>query len=165
MRLLLVGATGFAGSHFRHAAERAGIDVIGAARHGAELACDLLDSASLERALGEARPDSVVNLAGAASVAASFRDPGGTFEVNATGVRNLLEAVSRFAPDAHVLCVSSGDVYGAVEEARLPVAEDEPLAPISPYGESKAAMEEICRRYARSAELQIAIARAFNHTG
>src|SRR4051812_28239778 len=165
MRVLLVGATGFAGSHFRHAAEKAGLDVIGAARRGAELTCDLLDPASLERTLGEARPDSVVNLAGAASVAASFHDPEGTFEVNATGVLNLLEAVSRIAPEAHVLCVSSSDVYGAVEEARLPVTEDEPLAPINPYGTSKAEMEAICARYARSAGLHIAIARAFNHTG
>jgi GDP-4-dehydro-6-deoxy-D-mannose reductase len=165
MRVLLVGATGFAGSHFRHAAEKAGLDVIGAARHGAELTCDLLDPASLERTLGEARPDSVVNLAGAASVAASFRDSERTFEVNATGVLNLLEAVSRRAPEAHVLCVSSGDVYGAVEEARLPVTEDEPLAPVNPYGESKAAMESICGQYAGSADLEIAIARAFNHTG
>jgi GDP-4-dehydro-6-deoxy-D-mannose reductase len=166
MRLLLLGASGFAGSHFRREAEDAGFDVVGATRAGgAELSCDLLDPDSVERALGQAKPDGIINLAGAASVAASFRDPATAFQVNATGVLNLLEATARYAPDAHVLCVSSGDVYGAVDDARLPITEDEPLDPISPYGTSKAAMESICGQYARAPGLSIGIVRAFNHTG
>jgi GDP-4-dehydro-6-deoxy-D-mannose reductase len=165
MRILLLGATGFAGAHFRRAAQADGTEVIGAARHGADVTCDLLDPASVRSAVTAASPAAVVNLAGAASVAASFQAPAAAFEVNATGVLNVLDAVAREAPEAFVLCVSSGDVYGVVDEARLPASEDEPPAPVSPYGSSKAAMEILCGQYARSAGLEIAVLRAFNHTG
>jgi GDP-4-dehydro-6-deoxy-D-mannose reductase len=165
MRILLLGATGFAGAHFRRAAEADGLEVIGAARHGAEVTCELLDPVSVRDAVSAASPAAVVNLAGVASVAASFQAPAQTFEANATGTLNVLDAVAEEAADAFVLCVSSGDVYGVVDEARLPASEDEPLAPVSPYGASKAAMEVLCGQYARSAGLEIAVLRAFNHTG
>jgi GDP-4-dehydro-6-deoxy-D-mannose reductase len=165
MKILLLGAMGLAGAHFRRAAEADGMEVIGAARQGAEIGCDLLDPTSVMEAVSAASPAAVVNLAGAASVAASFQAPAETFAVNATGALNVLDAVARNAPNAFVLCVSSGDVYGVVEEAKLPVGEDEPLAPVSPYGSSKAALEVLCGQYARSAGLEIAVLRAFNHTG
>jgi GDP-4-dehydro-6-deoxy-D-mannose reductase len=166
MRLLLLGATGFAGTHFRRVAEEAGLDVVGAGHGGrAELSCDLLDPGSVEHAIRDAGPDVIVNLAGAASVAASFRQPAQTFQGNATGVLNLLDAAARHAPSAYVLCISSGDVYGSVDERKLPITESEPLAPVSPYGSSKSAMELLCGQYARSAGLSIGIVRAFNQIG
>jgi GDP-4-dehydro-6-deoxy-D-mannose reductase len=167
MRVLLFGATGFAGSHFRRATEEAGFEVVGASRRtgSAEVTCDLLDAASVDAAVRDVGPERIVNLAGAASVAASFRQPARTFQVNATGVLNLLEATAKHASHVHLLCVSSGDVYGAVDEERLPITESEPLAPVSPYGSSKSAMELLCGQYERSAGLAIGILRAFNHTG
>ena len=162
---LVLGATGFAGGHFADAARGAGIEVVTAARGGgADLVCDLLEPASIREALSRAEPESVVNLAGAASVGRSWEEPDATFAVNATGVANLLAAVAELVPGAHVLCVSSGEVYGAVAESDLPVRESAPVRPVNPYGESKAAMEGICARFANEG-LRIAVMRAFNHLG
>jgi GDP-4-dehydro-6-deoxy-D-mannose reductase len=166
LKLLLIGATGFAGSHLRAAAEAAGIEVVGTSRDagGSDLTCDVLDGASLEGALADAAPDAVANLSGAGSVARSFGDPGKTFEVNAVGTVRLLAAVRKVSPGAHVVCISSGEVYGAVEASDLPATEETPLRPVNPYGASKAAMEMACRQAAVSG-IDVCVIRAFNHLG
>ena len=125
-RVLLIGSTGFTGGHFLEAARAAGFDVNTAARKpgAADLTCDLLDPGSVRDALAEVSPDAVVNLAGVASVARSWGEPGAAFEVNAAGVINLLAAVADVKPEAHMLCVSSGEVYGAPSEDELPLREE-----------------------------------------
>jgi GDP-4-dehydro-6-deoxy-D-mannose reductase len=165
-RALVLGATGFAGRHFLDSAPAAGLEVVAAARRegAADLVCDLLDPASLRNALAESEPEVVVNLAAAASVGRSWDDPEATQAVNATGAANLLDAVAAVAPRAHVLCVSSGEVYGAVAESELPVTEDAPARPLNPYAESKAAMERACEAHA-AAGAPIAVMRPFNHLG
>ena len=164
--ILLLGATGFAGRHFREAAGEAGHRLVGTSRSGsgADLSCDLLDPRSLQRALAEAEPDLVVNLAGSASVASSWSRPAGVFAVNAAGVLNLLEAV-REAGSPYVLCVSSAEVYGDPAARSLPLHEDLPTSPVSPYGASKAAMEVVCGQYSRSRGLRIGVVRSFNQIG
>jgi nucleoside-diphosphate-sugar epimerase len=75
--MLLLGADGFAGSHLREAATRAGLRVVGTSRigEGAELACDLLEPDSVQRAVAETNPELVVNMAGWASVKGSCGRP------------------------------------------------------------------------------------------
>lgn len=165
--LLLLGASGFAGRHLREAAEGAGHHVIAADRSGepGDLSFDLLEPHSLHEVVRAAAPDAVVNMAGAASVAASWRRAGETFAVNSLGVVNLLEAVRAEAPAAQLICASSAEVYGEASEAKLPLHEDLPLEPVTPYGASKAAMEIACGQYARSRGLRIAVVRAFNQLG
>jgi GDP-4-dehydro-6-deoxy-D-mannose reductase len=165
--MLLIGARGFLGGHLREAAAAAGLRMVAPERHGADgaPACDLLDPGSVAACVESARPDLVVNMAGSASVAASWEDPAACFAVNATGVLHLLEAVVRLAPTAHVLCVSSAEVYGEPRAERLPFREDGPLEPLTPYGASKAAMEAICGQYARAGRLRVATVRPFNQIG
>jgi GDP-4-dehydro-6-deoxy-D-mannose reductase len=165
--LLLIGAHGFVGAHLLTAAREAGVEVVPASRRGGEgeLVCDLLDPAAVEACLAKARPDLIVNAAGAASVGRSWEHPAETFAANATGALNLLEAVARLAPDAHVLCLSSADVYGVRRADELPLREGLAPQPVTPYGASKAAMEIVSDQYARGRGLQIAVARAFNLIG
>jgi len=165
--MLLLGGHGFLGSHLLARAREDGLEVVPASHGGEEdaPACDLLDSTSIDACLKAARPDLIVNAAGAASVGRSWEQPGEAFAINATGVLNLLEAVAGSAPAAHVLCISSADVYGARGEQELPLAEDLEPRPITPYGASKAAMEVLCGQYARAHGLRIAIARPFNLIG
>ena len=165
--MLLIGAGGFVGGHIVEAASSAGLRVIPADRDpaGQGLVCDLLDPDSITACVEAERPDLVVNMAGSASVAASWKDPEAAFELNARAVERLLEAVAAHAPGAHVLCVSSAEVYGEPSEERLPFREDLDPAPVSPYGESKAEMEAICRRFASEREMRIATIRPFNQIG
>lgn len=165
--MLLIGARGFAGAHVREAAESAGLRVLAASREPRDDGprCDLLDPASVGSCVEAAGPDLVVNMAGAASVAASWERPGEAFAVNAVGVLNLLEAVARQAPGAHLLCVSSAEVYGEPSDEKLPFGEESPAEPVTPYGASKAAMEVLCGQYARGRGLRIATIRAFNQLG
>lgn len=165
--MLLLGATGFAGPHFRAAAEQAGFEVVGAARRpgAAELTCELTDPGSVERAVVEAAPGAVVNLAGESGVARSWEDPRASFAANALGALNLVEAVAAHAPGAQLLLVSSGEAYGNPGEAELPLTEDREPAPVTPYGISKVAMELACGARARLAGLRLCVVRAFNHLG
>jgi len=165
--LLLIGSGGFVGGHVARVAGEGGrgLRVIGADRAGAALDCDLLDPVSVRGCVAAAAPDLIVNMAGAASVAASWKDPAFAFALNATGVLNLLEAVVAEAPDAHLLCVSSAEVYGEPRAERLPFTEDGPLEPVNPYGAAKLAMEALCGQYGRSRDLEIAVVRAFNQLG
>jgi GDP-4-dehydro-6-deoxy-D-mannose reductase len=165
--LLLIGGGGFLGTHLAAAAAAAGLRTIAATRRGTDAApsCDLLDPASLAACLDAVKPDLVVNAAGAASVGHSWERPAETFAANATGVLNLLEAVAGQAGDAHVLCLSSADVYGMREESELPLGEELEPRPVTPYGASKAAMEVLCGQYVRARGLRIAVARVFNLIG
>ncbi len=78
---------------------------------------------------------------------------------------DLLDAVRESAPKARVLLVGSGQCYGNVAAARLPVTEDQPLAPYSPYAGSKAAADLMGYQYFRTWNLQVIRARPFNPTG
>jgi GDP-4-dehydro-6-deoxy-D-mannose reductase len=165
--MLLLGAGGFVGANVLEAAAAAGLRVV-AASHGLDgeaPLCDLLDPAAVAACVEAVAPDLVVNAAGAASVGRSWERPAETFAVNASGVLNLLEALARLAPAAHLLCISSADVYGVRGEGELPLAEDLEPRPVTPYGASKVAMEVLCDQYARSRGLRIGIARAFNLIG
>jgi len=165
--LLLIGARGFAGSHLLDMAREAGLRVLAASREGTSdaLPCDLLDLASVEACVEVAQPDLVVNAAGSPSVAASWERPDEALAVNARGVLNLLKAISDRAPGAHLVCISSAAVYAEPGAEQKPLTERDRLAPVSPYGVSKAEMEVACARYVRELEMRIAIVRAFNLIG
>lgn len=183
MRILVTGAGGFAGQHLIAALlERGGSAIWGAALDGMapapgalteeELArvtwipLDVTSPGSVRGAIAEAAPERVYHLAGQSSVSGSFADPIGTWDVNATGTLRLLEALrSAGGQDVRALVVSSAEVYGAVPEERQPIAEDEPLRPITPYGASKMAAEAAGLQAAASGEVRVMVARSFNHAG
>jgi GDP-4-dehydro-6-deoxy-D-mannose reductase len=123
---------------------------------------DVTDADAVTAAVGESTPRAVVHLAALSWVAESWRKPARVWEVNAVGTVNVLEAVRRSAPQARVLVVSTGEVYGRAE--RIPTPEDAPVAPVSPYAASKAAAELACAQ-ASEAGLDVVVARAFGHEG
>jgi GDP-4-dehydro-6-deoxy-D-mannose reductase len=165
--LLLLGAGGFIGAHLAAAATAAGLRVVAATRAGTVAAppCNLLDPAAVAACVERVRPELIVNAAGDPSVARSWEHPDEAHALNAGGVRNLLEAVAHWAPGTHLICLSSAAVYGQPGEEEMPLGEDAPPAPVSPYGEAKLAMEAFCREAERSGEARIAVVRAFNLIG
>jgi GDP-4-dehydro-6-deoxy-D-mannose reductase len=66
-------------------------------------------------------PDAVIHLAGQTFVPEAFRDPGRTLEINLLGTLNLLQALKARGFRGTFLYVSSGDVYGQVDESACPL--------------------------------------------
>jgi GDP-4-dehydro-6-deoxy-D-mannose reductase len=150
--ILVTGAEGFVGSHLLAAlGERA-----------QPLDGDVTDAQAMAEAVGRSKPAAVVHLAAGSSVGASWADPAEAWRVNALGTVNLLEAVRTLVPEARVLVVSTGEVYGQAEE--IPTTEDAAVAPITPYAASKAAAE-VAAGQAQRAGLDVVVARAFQHEG
>ena len=111
----------------------------------------------------------VVHLAGASSVAGSWRDPGAAFRANASGTAALLRAVELIAPSAHFVLASSAAVYGRPQRrpdgSTAPFTEEDEMRPASPYGASKAAAEILAFESGARTGLPVTAARLFNQTG
>ena len=126
---------------------------------------DITDPDAMAALVGDIAPDAVFHLAGAASVGQSFSDPEGTWKVNVEGTRGVLEGIRQAAPAARMVIALSGEEYGRVPLDQLPVTEDTPLNPLSPYAESKVAADELCQEYRRDHGMNVLRLRAFNQVG
>jgi GDP-4-dehydro-6-deoxy-D-mannose reductase len=124
---------------------------------------DVREPDELLAAVREAAPVAVVHLAARSSVGGSWGRSAETWQVNTAGTVNLVDAVLEAAPQARLLFVSTGEVYGRAED--LPTKESSRTAPLSPYAASKLAAEIACEQAARSAGLDVVVARAFQHEG
>lgn len=160
MRVLVTGAAGFVGGWLvRHLAAE-GDEVV-----ALDPTVDLRDRARVVDALHGARVDACVHLAALSHVGESWRDPERYYVNNVVGTANLVTALVGVAPAPRLLMVSSSEVYGPVGPREGPLAEDQPVRPVSPYAASKAAAELVAlqRHYAK--QLDVIVARPFNHTG
>jgi UDP-glucose 4-epimerase len=108
-------------------------------------------------------PDMVIHAAGPASVGGSFRTPLDDFRGSVAAWVNLLDSVRRSEQSPVILFPSSAAVYG--NATRLPISEDDPTAPISPYGFHKVACEGLAKEYADCFGLNIVICRLFSVFG
>jgi GDP-4-dehydro-6-deoxy-D-mannose reductase len=106
----------------------------------------------------------VYHLAGWADVGGSWSAPQQAFRVNAEGTLNVLQAALG-AGCGRVLVVSSADVYGIVGEDQLPITEEHPLRPVSPYAVSKVAADYLGLQAWLGRHLEVIRVRAFNHLG
>jgi len=121
---------------------------------------DIRHSRTVEKALEGV--DAVIHEAAIASVPLSIKNPALTNEVNIFGTLNLLEASLR-AKVKRFVYASSCAVYSAASE--LPINEDAPLKPLSPYASSKLAAEEHCRAFFENHGLETVRLRYFNVYG
>lgn len=183
MRAFVTGAAGFAGSFLTEHLLARGREVYGLVLDSGDVANlaealageragalhlvqgDLCDERVLCDAVRDCRPDEIYHLAAQSSVRRSLEDAARTFQINVLGTHAVLEAACRGADRARILCVGSADAYGESARAGRPLDEGDPLLPVSPYGSSKAAAEEIARRYGMERGLQVVRVRPFPHTG
>jgi len=108
-------------------------------------------------------PDVVVHCAGTSLVGPSMKDPGEYYNNNIAKTIQLLNVVKDIAKKPVIMFSSSASVYG--EPDRLPLVEDDPVKPISPYGNTKAMTESILRDYWGAYALQSMCFRYFNAAG
>lgn len=157
MRALVTGASGFVGRHLVAHLRDLGDDA-------APSAADVIDPEAVARELARRRPEVVYHLAAQSDVGRGWADPVGTIRVNAEGTFNVLDAARAAGVDL-VVAAGSADVYGPAGEAELPLAEDAPLRPASPYAASKAAAEMMCLQARFGDGPDVVRVRAFNHLG
>lgn len=166
------GASGFLGRYLVRELARHGWQVagIGPMTPDAELVGHLrrystwrLPDAGLVKLLHELQPDLFVHAAGRASVPESLAHPAADFEAGPALVFHLLDQLRQHSPQTRFLYLSSAAVYG--NPTCLPVSEDHPLAPTSPYGHHKMLCEQICGEFTSLFGLKTASLRIFSAYG
>ena len=180
MKVLITGITGFAGSHLadhllatQPDAEVAGLyrwrsrtenveHLVGRVRM---VECDIRDATATREAIEAFRPDYIFHLAAQSFVPSSWRAPQETLSTNLLGQLNVFEAVRKSGLECRIQIAGSSEEYGLVHESELPITEDQPLRPLSPYAVSKVGQDALAYQYFMSYGMQIIRTRGFNHTG
>lgn len=177
-RVLITGITGSGGSYLAEyiLAHHPDVEVHGIARwhssgryrevFGGRVTiheCDLLDYGATLVAIERAKPDGIFHLAAHANVRASFDIPGVVLQNNILGTSNLLEAVRRTKLDPLIQICSTSEVYGQVDPNDVPIREDAPLRPVSPYAVSKTAQDLLGLSYFMTYGMRIIRTRMFTY--
>lgn len=180
MKVLITGITGMVGSHLAEytLAEHPQDEVHGLVRWRSPLdnirgilpsvtlhTGDLRDLNSLVLLLRKVKPDRIHHLAAQSYVDMSFTAPADTLNCNIIGTLNLLDAIRIVEINPRVHICSSSEVYGQVRSDEVPITEDTPLRPASPYAVSKVGEDMIAYQYGLSYKLDLVRTRMFTHTG
>jgi GDP-4-dehydro-6-deoxy-D-mannose reductase len=179
LKVLITGVTGLIGSHLaKYFIDNTDYQVFGLKRwrsdekniisfkHKIKLfEFDITDYVSLLKIIKEVKPDLIYHLAAQSYPKESTEAPFLTFDVNINGTVNLLEAVKelQIEPKIHIACSSAS--YGIVEEINNPIKEETKLLPLTPYGISKVAQEQLGYLYYKNYGIQTYMTRFFNQVG
>lgn len=168
--IFITGASGFIGRHVAAEYTKRCMRVIGMGRgewvdwQESGLSewhrCEVTLGSLVEHA---GTPDVIVHCAGGASVGLSVQEPYQDFLQTVQTMAQVLEFMRLYAPYAKLVYPSSAAVYGEVKQ--LPISEDAPLQPISPYGVYKQMAENLCQLYARQYHLSMSVVRLFSIYG
>ncbi len=183
VKILVTGATGFVGSHLLDSLLAEGTHEVHALRrwssrmsllrhiHDVEQRVqwhvgDLTDPFSVDSVVDRVRPDRIFHLGAQSYVHPSWEAPDVYFRTNTLGTLYLLESLRRLGlTDTRVLLPGSGEEYGDVDEAQLPITPETVLLPVNPYAVSKVAQDLLGYEHHRSYGLHVVRVRAFNHEG
>jgi UDP-arabinose 4-epimerase len=170
--VLVTGGAGYVGSHTAKALAAAGYQPVTvdnlargfahAVRWGALERGDILDRDFLDGVMTRWRPAAVLHFAALAYVGESVSDPARYWRNNVAGTLTLLEAM-RYHGVGRIVFSSTCATYGL--PVRLPLDEDHPQAPISPYGATKLAVERLLADFDVAHGLRSVALRYFNAAG
>lgn len=158
--MAITGAGGFAGGWLKKYSQECG-DKVYELPHG----LDVLDRGKISEYLTSLDLDVIYHLAALSHVGSSWEDPVPTYQVNVVGTQNVIEAAANSKRKPKVLVVSSSEVYGRVDERRLPITEETPIRPVTPYAASKVAAEALATQGYFGRGISTLVARSFNHVG
>jgi UDP-glucose 4-epimerase len=175
MRVLATGGAGFVGSHLVDRLVGTGHDLyvldnfstgkmknLSNVTGSRNLKILRADIRRIPQALVRRRFDRVCHLAAVTSVQESIKNPAHTSDVNVIGTLRVLEAARKSGAE-RVVFASSAAVYGV--PSSFPIKEDASVAPISPYGASKAASELYCKAFEENHGIEAVSVRYFNLYG
>ena len=160
VRALITGGKGFVGHWLAAWLRQEGDEVMVLDKE-----TDVADQPVITAAVAGAAPDAIYHLAAMTHVGESWSDPTEVLRVNVLGTAGLLAAARTAAPEARVLVVSSAEVYGIVSPDELPIGEEAPVRPVTPYAASKAAAEQVALQAWRGYRQPVVLVRPFNHVG
>ncbi len=177
--VLVTGAGGFIGSHLTEALARAGAEVRAFVRynsrgdHGWLEVADPDVSQEIEVFRGDlGNPEAVAggmagrevvfHLGALIPIPYSYRHPREFVTANVEGTLNVVEAARREEP-ARIVHTSTSEVYGTAQT--VPIDEEHPLHPQSPYAASKVGADQIALSFQRSFGTPVVVARPFNTYG
>ncbi len=175
-KVLITGATGFAGMHLiDHLSKDSEIEIFGTSlttsgkneKGTATIEkIDLTDYQQVLELIEKIKPDQIYHLAALTAPGKSFDKSTEVVLANIEVEMNLLNALKeKELKSVRVLIVSSAEVYGLVEKEDLPVDEQTKLNPANPYAVSKIAQDFLGLQYFFSEKMDIVRVRPFNHTG
>lgn len=124
---------------------------------------DITDSTSVTEIIDGFQPDEIYNLAAQSHVATSFKQPSATWNINALGVQNILEAIRKKTPNARFYQASTSEMFGSVIESDGFQRESTELSPNSPYAISKVAAHHSVRLYREAYGIFACSGILFNH--
>jgi GDP-4-dehydro-6-deoxy-D-mannose reductase len=179
-KILITGASGFAGSHLiDYLVKNSDNDIFGTYYSDKSLEnlhsqadrielvkVDLRNEKETLELIEKIMPDAIYHLAAFTSPADSFISPNETVINNISSQINLFEAIKKNKLiNSRILITSSAEVYGKVKKEDLPMDENTPFNPTNPYAVSKLTQDFLGRQYFLSYNLKIIRARPFNHIG
>ncbi len=179
-KVLITGISGFAGSHLaEYLVSQKRYDITGTYLSESSLKnlsnirdkvqltqIDLTNADAVSKLITSVRPDLLFHLAALPSPAGSYKNPTQYLQNNINAEVNLLEALkNEQMTSTRVLVISSSEIYGLVSTGDLPIDEDTPLKPVSPYGVSKIAQDYLGLQYFLAHKLSIVRSRPFGHLG
>ena len=179
--ILITGGTGFVGSHMIDYILNNKTDVkVYATKRWMEdtknvdhiiddrfefIDCDLIDGASVKRAIDISKPNKVFHFAAQSFPEVSFKIPVITLQTNVIGTTHLLESIKESDFDPVVVSISSSEVYGNPKEDEIPIKETNPIRPANPYSISKVGHDLMSQYYHNAYGMKIIITRMFSHEG
>lgn len=169
-KVLITGASGFIGSTLLKKFKIEGYKVVGWNRietiiNGVKIhSVDMTKKDNIVNALSQEKPDIIIHCAGSADVGKSVMNPEMDYEGNVTLTHNLLFAIHKCKLERkRFVFLSSAGVYG--NPISLPITEDMPLTPLSPYALHKVMCEDLCMYFIKNYYADIKIARIFSAYG
>ena len=178
MKILVIGAGGFIGSHLVEQLAQSDHEVTALCKYNSSGSYGWLDflnsrqSKKIEVVLGDvtdteqmyslvARHELTINMSALIGIPYSFIAPRSYVNVNILGTLNLLEATRKL--NSRIVQISTSEVYGT--PSSVPIGLEHPINPQSPYAASKAAADYLAKSYAMSFGTKVLVLRPFNTYG